>query len=315
MRTFFITIFIFLGVGTSLFAQNDSIKIVSKKTRLNGHYFTSVNTSKSAFINTYFGSESGMGNTGTLDLPGIKLGDNEIFAFTGSVNFFTFNINYRQKFNDWLALRLSMSVGGRIGSNMSTILVDGLNTFEGGSIGWDFSLIRQQKFQMSGNVFLKNINGSFIDIAGYVKDIINEVPYARAVKNIPVLTVGIGGQGAYAFNETYGLQFGLDFSYGESFDRNEQSMYSSFNISGDMDLMPRKRVPLGFALGYMISSNPEDTYLEFIYTNIFSAKIAYTGSSSFDLGLQFITNRVQLSDAIDEFPMIFKSQIDFKFYF
>jgi hypothetical protein len=315
MKTFLIIIFIFLGVSASLFAQNDSIKIVPKKTRLNGHSFTSVNTSKSAFINTYFGSENGIGNTGTLDLPGIVLGDNEILDFTGSVNFFTFNINYRQKFNDWLALRLSMSAGGRIGSNMSTILVDGLNTFNGGSIGWDFSLARKQKFQMSGSIFVKDINGSFIDIAGYVEDIINNVPFARAVKNIPVLTVGIGGQSAYAFNETYGLQFGLDLSYGESFNRGKESFYSSFNISGDMDLMPRKQVPLGFALGYMISSNPEDTYLEFIYTNIFSAKIAYTGSSSFDLGLQFITNRVKLSDAINEFPMIFKSQIDFKFYF
>ncbi len=315
MRTFFITIFIFLGVSTTLFAQNDSVKIVLKKTRLNGHFFTSVNTSKSAFINTYFGSESGFGNTGTFDLPGIEIGGNEIFAFTGSVNFFTFNSTYLQKINDWLALRLSFSVGGRVGSNMSTILVDGLNAYEGGSIGWDFSLMRKEKFEMSGSVFVKNISGSFIDIAGYVDDIINNAPFPRTVRNIPVLSVGIGAQGAYAFNEVYGLQFGFDASYGESFTRSKESLYSSLNISGDMNLMPRKQVPLGFALGYMLTSNPEDTYLEVIYTNIFSAKIAYTGSSYFDLGLQFITNRVKLSDAIDGYPMILKSQIDFKFYF
>ena len=315
MRRFFIILSVFLGVYGNVIAQNDTTKIVLKKSMLNGHIFNSINTSKSAFINTYLNTELGIGNTGNLALPGINVGDYEIFSFTGSVSFFTTNIDYRQKINDWLALRLAYSVGGRIGSNMSTILVDGLNTFSGGSVGWDFRLVQKQKFQMAGSVFVKNIDGSFIDIAGYVHDIINDIPFAEAVKNISVLTAGMGVQGAYAFNKTYGLQFGGDFSYGESFVRNEKSLFSSFNISGDMDLMPKKRIPLGFAVGYEISSNPEDTYLEFIYTNIYSGKIAYTGSSDFDLGIQFITHKVKLSDAIEKDPMLVKTQLDFKFYF
>jgi len=315
MKRLILILSVFLCVYGSVIAQNDTTKIVLKKSMLNGHIFNSINTSKSAFINTYLNTEIGIGNTGNIDLPGIKIGDHEVFSFNGSVTFITTNIDYRQKINDWLVLRLAMSVGGRIGSNMSTILVDGLNTFSGGSVGWDFRLVQKQKFQMAGSIFVKNINGSFIDIAGYVRDVIDDNPFAEAVKNIPVLTTGIGAQGAYAFNKTYGLQFGADFSYGESFTRNENSLFSSFNISGDMDLMPKKRIPLGFAVGYEISSNPEDTYLEFIYTNIYSGKIAYTGSSDFDLGLQFITNRVKLSDGIKEDPMIFKTQLDFKFYF
>ncbi len=315
MKYLYLIIFtLFVGYG-NVFAQNDTTKIVLKKTMLNGHVFTSINTSKSASINTYLNTELGVGNTGTLNLPGIKIGDYEILSFTGSVTFITAEVDYRQQINDWLALRLGISMGGRMGSNMPTILVDGLNTFNGGSIGWDFRLAQKQKFQMAGSVFLKNISGSFIDIAGYVKDLINDVPFAAVVKNVPVLTVGVGGQGAWAFNKTFGLQFGADFSYGESFNRGEKSFYTSFNISGDMDLMPKRNIPLGFAIGHSISSNPEDTYLELIYTNIYSFKIAYTGSSDFDLGIQFLTNRVKLSEAIDNDPMIFKTQLDFKFYF
>lgn len=310
--TVVLSLFFVLG---SLVAQNDTTKIVLKKSMLNGHIFNSINTSKSAFINTYLNAELGEGNTGTLDLPGLKIGDYELLTFTGAVNFITVNINYRQKINDWLALRIGASLGGRMGSNMSTILVDGLNTFNGGSIGWDFQLIKKQKFQMSGSVFVKNINGNFIDIAGYVKDIINNIPYAKAAKNIPVLTTGIGAQGAYAFNRAYGLQFGADISYGEAFNRNQHSFYSSFNISGDLDLMPRKGIPLGFAAGYMLTSNPEDTYLEFIYTSVYSGRIAYTGSPDFDLGLQFIVNKVKLSENIEKDPLLFKTQLDFKFYF
>ncbi len=315
MRKIIILLAVIFGVQLSIIAQNDTTKIVLKKSMLNGHIFTSINTSKSAFINTYLNARLGVGNTGNIDLPGFVIGDNEIFSFTGSVTFILVNLDYRQKINDWLALRLAMSLGGRIGSNMSTILVDGLNTFNGGSIGWDFRVVQEQKFQMTGNVFVKNINGSFIDIAGYVNDIIHDVPFAAAVNNIPVLNAGIGAQGAWAFNKTYGLQFGGDMSYGESFNRGEKNFFSSFNISGDMDLMPRKNVPLGFALGYMYSSNPEDTYLEYIYTGIYSAKIAYTGSSDFDLGLQLIMSKVQLSETINQSPSIVKTQLDFKFYF
>ncbi len=315
MKRFIIIISVFLSVYGSVIAQNDTTNIVLKKSMLNGHIFNSINTSKSAFINTYLNTEIGIGNTGNINLPGIKIGDHEVLSFTGSITFITTNIDYRQKINDWLVLRLAMSVGGRIGTNMSTILVDGLNTFNGGSVGWDFRLIQKQKFQMAGSVFLKNTTGSFIDIAGYVRDLIDDNPFAEAFKKVPVLTAGLGGQGAYAFNKTYGLQFGGDLSYGESFVRNEKSFFSSFNISGDMDLMPKRKIPLGFAVGYEISSNPEDTYMESIYTNIFSSRISYTGSSDFDLGLQFITHRVKLADGIENDPMIVKTQLDFKFYF
>ena len=315
MRKIILIVLLFTTGLITVSAQNDTTKIVLKKSMLNGHIFTSINTSKSAFINTYLNAELGVGNTGTLDLPGINIGDLELLSFTGSVNFVTVNIDYRQKINDWMALRLGMSLGGRIGSNMSTILVDGLNTYNGGSIGWDFRLVEQQKFQMSGSIFVRNIDGSFIDITGYIKDIINDIPFAEVVRNIPVLTTGVGFQGAYAFNSAYGLQFGADYSYGESFDRNKQSFYTSVNISGDLDLMPRKRIPLGFAAGYKLSSNPEDTFLEFIYTSIFSGKIAYTGSSDFDLGLQVVVNKVKLAESIEKDPFVLKTQLDFKFYF
>lgn len=316
MRYIFTIIVFTLLVGYgNVFAQNDTTKIVLKKNMLNGHVFNSINTSKSAFINTYLNTEMSVGNTGTLNLPGIKIGDHEIFAFTGDVSFFSVDITYQQQINDWLALTLAMNLGGRLGTSISTILVDGLNTFGGGSVGWDFRLVKNKEFQMSGSLFVKNIYGSFIDVIGYVNDIIDDVPNPAVVKNIPVLNVGFGGQGAWAINQTYGLQFGADVSFGESFERGEHSIFSSANIAGDMDLMPKKRIPLGFAVGYMLSSNPEDTYLEFIYSNILSGKIAYTGSSDFDLGLQISASNVKVKSALQNTPIIIKSQLDFKFYF
>lgn len=315
MRSLLIIFLVFLSGPWSILAQNDTSDIVLKKPMLNGHSFNSVYTTKSAFIKTYLDAELGIGSTGFLTLPGLKIGDVEILGFTGSVAFATANVSYQQKINDWLAFNLALNVGGRLGTSISTILVDGVNTFSGGSLGWVFRIVKRQKLQMTGDLFVKNLSGSFINILGYVNDIIDSVPHPSVIKNIPVLNVGIGTQGAWAINETWGVQFGADLSYGESFNRGQNNLFSSFNLTGDMDLMPRHNIPLGFALGYMLTSNPEKTYLEFIYTSVFSGKIAYTGSSDFELGLQFIMNKVQLSTQVKKRPMILKAQIDFKLYF
>jgi hypothetical protein len=315
MRILIIITFIILAGFGTVFAQNDTAKIILKKPMLNGHTFSSVNTTKSAFIHTQVAAELGIGNTGIIELPGIKIGETEILAFAGNVAFLSANVSYQQKLNDWLALSLTLNIGGRLGTSISTILVDGVNTYSGGSLGWNFRVIHKKKFNLSGSLFVKNISGRFINLIGYITDIIDSIPNPAVIKNIPVLNVGIGAQGAWAFNNTFGLQFGAEFSYGESFQREINKLFSTINITGDVDLMPRKHIPLGFALGYMLTSSPEKTYLKFIYTNIFSGKIAYTGSSDFELGLQFILNKVELASEVKKKPMLFKTQLDFKFYF
>ncbi len=311
-----ISIFILFLAGFGfVFAQNDTSKIVLKKPMLNGHSFCSFNTTNSAFIKTYLDATMGIGSTGLIELPGIPIGDNEILAFKGKVAFMNVQVKYQQKFNDWLALYATMSIGGRLGTSISTILVDGVNTYNGGSIGWLFRVVKKQKFQMTGNLFVKNLGGNFINLIGYINDIIDDVPNPEVVKYVPVLNAGIGVQGSYAFNETFGLQFSTDISYGESFNRGESDVFSSFSLVGDMDLMPRHQIPVGFGLGYTITSNPETTYLNFIYTNIFSAKFAYTGSSDFEIGLQFTLNTVEVSSSLDKNPMLFKTQLGLRFYF
>ncbi len=313
-RRISILILLLAGFGF-VFAQNDTSKIIFKKPMLNGHSFSPFNITKSAFIKTYLDATMSLGSTGEIQLPGIMIGDNEILAFSGKVAFVDIQINYQQKFNDWLALYATINIGGRLGTSLSTILVDGVNTFSGGNVGWLFRVLKKQKFQMTGNLFVKNLGGNFINLIGYVNDVIDGVPNPQVVKYVPVLNVGIGAQGAYAFNEVFGLQFSTDVSYGESFNRGTNDIFSSFSLVGDMDLMPRHQIPVGFGLGYAITSNPESTYLKFIYTNIYSFKIAYTGSSDFELGFQFVYNRVQVSSSIEKNPMLFKAQLGFRFYF
>ena len=296
-------------------AQNDTAKIILMKPMLNGHSFINFNTTKSAFIKTYMNTEMGLGSTGEINLPGFMIDDTEILAFSGEVLFMNLYLEYQQKINDWLALYAKMYLGGRLGTSISTILVDGINSFKGGNIGWLFRVVNKQKFQMTGNLFVRNSEGNFINIIGYVNDIIDSVPNPEVVKYIPILNFGAGLQGAFAFNETFGLQFNADISYGESFKRGTSDIFSSFSLFGDMDLMPRHQIPMGFALGYGISSIPETTYMEFIYTNIYSAQIAYTGSSDFELGFQLIFNRVQINSLEDEKPMLTKAQFNLRFYF
>lgn len=45
------------------------------------------------------------------------------------------NVEYRQRFNQWLSLYFTLSMAGRLGTDISTILANGISTVKGGNIG------------------------------------------------------------------------------------------------------------------------------------------------------------------------------------
>jgi len=73
-------------------------------------------------------------------------------------------------------------------------------------------------------------------------------------------------------------------------------------------------VPLGLALGYTITSAPEVVMNDGAYSNLIMAKLGYTGSDEFELGLQYAYSNVKI-DNVDEEPTLSKIILVLKFYF
>ena len=117
-------------------AQNKSDIIKRKIPELNGHKFLSTSHLKSPFLSTNLQTDIGFGTTSLIKIPGITIGEGanerQLLSFEGKIIYVDFNLQYQHQFTSWLSLFISMKMAGRIGADISTIVVDGVNTVSGG---------------------------------------------------------------------------------------------------------------------------------------------------------------------------------------
>jgi len=310
-----ISVAIVLAVLSSVvLAQEEKEHPRLKYPQLNGHTFPTFVTLKSSFINTSFRARIGLGQASKLEVPGISIGDYEIFTYGGKLLFANLNILYQQRFNHFLALYISFELSARLGTDMSTILVDGVNTMSGGEIGWLVKIYQGRKINLSASIALRNFSGSFINVSNYFSDIINNVPDPAVVKVVPALSVGAGFHLAYAINPTFGIQAGGGYAYGESFTRDKNEGYFNFGIAGDVDFNPAKKVPIGLTFGYTLTTFPEVMMNYDGPSDMFIVMISYTGSQNFELGLQYIFYSME-SPAYTNTANINNATIMMKYYF
>lgn len=295
-------------------AQADGSNPDTKIPTLYDHSFLSMGNYSTSFIFTSLQANLGFGSTSTITVPGISIGDNELLSFQGKIMFFDMNVRYQQRFTPWLALYISFGMGGRVGTSMSTILVDGVNTLSGGSIGWRIRIMKSQRFNLSTSIRLVNLTGNFINVSEYFDDLINNVPNPTVYKTVPSLTIGAGLAGAYAFSPTFGLQFHGEYAFGESFVRETNRGYMSVGVMGDVNFRHAHDVPIGIGLGYSLTSEPEVVMSEGGVSNLFSAKVGYTGSDDFELGLQYNYYNTDVK-SVDETLYVATIGLSLKFYF
>ena len=312
-KLIYIFIVFFMGSGI-LMAQVSETHIATKVPALNGHRFLSSSAYRSSFINTKIDANLGFGMTSLMDIPGIKIDDYQIFNFQGRIIFFNMKVEYQQRFTPWLAMFASFEMNGRIGGDMSTILADGVNTLNGGEIGWLIRLKQSKKLNLSASVNVQNLSGNFINVVEYVEEVIDGNQYPSVIKKVPAMSFEGGILGAWGINSTYGLQFHADYGYGESFERTKTHGYVAAGFSLEADLMPKSNVPLGFGLGYSISSAPNIVMNNDGFSNLISANLAYTGSHDFELGLQYKLYNLHIN-IVNEQTYINNVLLVLRFYF
>lgn len=312
-KQIYILIILFFYINISS-GQEQGISVQEKWPSLQGHKFPSVNSLSSSFITTNLNANLGFGSTSFIHVTGIMIDDYEILSFEGKIMFFDMNVQYQQRITHWLALYISFKSAGRIGTDMSTIVADGVNTMSGGDIGWLINFMNKKKLNLSATIGLNNLRGNFINVSKFIEEVINNEPHPTVIKKVPALTAVVGIRGAYAFNSTFGLQFQTDYSYGESLERTSSRSFFTGGILGDIDFLPKYKFPLGLALGYTISSSAEFVLNEGGITNLFTGKMGYTGSSEFELGVQYTYYKTSIS-SVESDSFVSKILLNLKLYF
>ena len=297
-------------IGRYVNAQTET----SKKIMIGNHSFTPIAYSPLPSTNTFINTLAGFGQTINL-FHSITLPDDlGTIAIDGEVTFIDVYFSYQQRIRDWLAAYIRIGLAARLGTEIQSILAQGFNTVTDFEIGWHFKILERDKYAFSATAELQNNAGSFINILGYVKDIINEHPNPQLMENIPVLTVGSSFRFAYGFNDLIGMSATTDFSYGETYIRGKNGLALTAGAGVDFDFYPRYSVPLGLIINYSITSQPEFVYVDGKYAHIWKTKIAYTKASDFSLGLEYAIMKVPLPNAKKD-PAVFSFALGSRFYF
>ena len=285
-----------------------------KKNRLNGHAFLDYARFDSPFIATNLKISVGTGRTSVITIPSMEINGFTTPAINGSIMFAEASLSYQQRFTPWLSLNFHTVTIGRFGTDAFSLLFDGVNTIYGGSIGWQIRMFQSTKLILSSTIFVENYSGSFINVRQFVNDIIDSVPDASIIKNIPALTGGINVKGAYAFNETFAMQAEMQLDYGETYVREKERFTFKTSVLGEADFYPKHHLPLGIGLGYSLFSTQETSMENGDYISLGIFKMAYTGSPDYDLGLEYMTYKLKLNKQIKN-PFVSLFVFSFRFYF
>jgi hypothetical protein len=304
----------FILFASGLIGQNGEDNLATKREHLNGHTFQQLSYFRTSFTSTHLNANIGFGTTPALKIATITIDTLKVFEFEGQVVFVDVTVRYQQRFTPWLAMYLQGNMAGRLGSDLSTILADGVNTLTGFELGWLIRFYQSKKLNLSANVHVVNASASFMNISKYFEDLINGAPNPSVTQTVPAMAVDVGITGGWAISPTWGLQFFGDIAYGESLEREATQAYYNAGIEGEIDFNPKYRVPIGLALGYVATNNPESVSANSGFSNIFMGKIGYSGSKEFELGLQFSYYDVSLR-SVEQKVFVFKTMLMLKFFF
>jgi len=261
-------------------------EVQGQKPTLNDHTFVPVSFMTSPFVNSRLTMPIGIGSTANFvfDIENPALDTLE--GLNGEVLFANLGIMYAQKLQDWINFYLRVGLTARLGTNFESILSQGFNTVINVKIGSMIKLYESKKTMLSLSVEVKNYNANFVNIKGFVEDVIGGAPDPQIVRAIPALTAGGGLHFAWGINDLFGVRVEGLYAYGETFTRGQSGGRYSLKTGLDVDFNKRFQVPLGLAFTYIVTTEPEIVYVDDRSGRMFFWKLAYTGRKDFDLGIE-----------------------------
>ena len=292
------------------YAQESGNKIPE----LNDHVFTYFSSLKSPFTNTSFTTNLGFGSASNLSYEITDINGQPIAGINGSLIFTTLSFDYQQRVRDWIAMYLHGGLTARLGSDVFSLLSQGVNTVTTFKIGWIIKLIEGEKYALSGNIGINNYSGTFINIQRFLEDVINNVPNPSISASAPVLLGEAGLQFAYGFNEVIGLSLEGTLGVGESFDRKDSDLRYALKGGLDFNFKHKYDVPLGLALGYNLVSQPQLVYINKGTAQITGFKLSYTGTRDYLIGIETHLMNIPLEN-VDEKSRFLVALLSMRYYF
>ncbi|MCG8308582.1 MAG: hypothetical protein MI975_14410 [Cytophagales bacterium] len=253
---------------------------------LNNHYFIPNSNTPAPFIKTHFGMNLGIASSRDFENVILEIDGEKLIALKGSLIFADLNFDYQQKIKDWIALHINMGITARIGTELQSMLTQGVNTVTSFRMGWLAKVLEDEKNMLSASIQINNHSANFINIGDFIEDLIRDTVATSITKNVPILNGSVGLRYAHGFNELLGIQGFASLGYGESYERGKSDFIYRLGGLFDINLATKTKVPLGFALFYNLNAVPDIVQVKSKSASLGGFKISYSGAPHFNLGLE-----------------------------
>jgi hypothetical protein len=245
---------------------------------LAGHTFVSTDLVPDAFVVTYVKTSLGYAEAQSIDYPPLVVAGDTLEVLNGSLSYAILSLEYQGELRNWIALRIAGALVSRLGTQVSSLVNEGVTITQGYDFGFLVRLRQTPSSMLCGSIGVTNQNATIVDPKQFAEDVANGVPNARLLDDVPTVRSDAGLRFAWAANPSFGITLVGEGSYGDA-PRRQQATSWGWNTgaSVDYDLGPAHGIPVGAAFAYRVISLPALTATDTGNSSQTVLRIAYTG--------------------------------------
>lgn len=249
-----------------------------------GHRFVPTRLVPTPFVRTYLRNGLAIGKTGQLQTPPIEVGGTEILSIYGEMFLAALEFEYQLALKRWLALHLQFGLVAQTGTEVNTLLAEGIGTATDFEIGWLVALAEGRKTQLSVAAEISNRGVTGMSVFNLVEGIV-EGTDTSLTRKTPVLNGRLGLRGAWAVSNLFGVTAVAEAGSGETLDRGRSAdWFYKFGADLTFDL-DQFGLPLGLSLAGATSNFGGDTVARRADSSETGVKLSYIGRDAFLLGV------------------------------
>ncbi len=287
---------------------------------LGGHLFQPIVGIPMPLLRTTSQVSVGFGQTLNLQLPEITIGNRIVIAPQGNLVIASMNVAHEQRIKDWLSVHAGLRLVGRLGTNVVSLLSQGVNTVGGATLGWKVRVLETENFIGSVSFDLSNGSVTTVDVQRFLKGIVDSnalVSDNPLLDTKPALSAGLAGRFGYVFSPAWSIMGHVSGVYGEPGTRDSSASSSIFLDAGlgtTVDLRPLTDVPIALATSVLYRQIPtiEDAASGKAVTTL-SMRVGYSGSQHFAIGVQVNGQFTKIEGASEAFFV--GAGLDMRFYY
>ena len=151
----------------------DTGRVTVKGPRLGQHLFSPLAGIQLPFIRTTTSLNVGGAASFGLQLPILEVSGQPIYASVGELALVGFTARHEQAIKPWLSFYLEMQLTARLGTNITSLVGQGINTATGFDLGLNVRILENDRWSVITGIGLEDGSFTTIDIQRWAQGIID----------------------------------------------------------------------------------------------------------------------------------------------